>query len=244
MRKIYWVWTLGAMLSLRIEACVLRVHVNDFPPYSYQKDGQWQGSRVVLSTRLAEKIGCQLQLLDLTWARALAMLESGDLDLMFNLTMTPDRQQFAWFSLPHHKERLVFATTLSEWQHIEQLDALALFPGVIAITQGSYMGQQFMRLLTTPQFQRHIAAVSQRKAKNELVLRNRAQGLIEDIDFLKFAINNYPGYDKILITPLILSEQDVRAGLSKKSPLYPRKTDIELAISQLEQAGWWFSEQP
>lgn len=227
-----------------LQACTLRVHVNDFSPYSYFRDGQWQGSRVVLSTRLADKLGCQLQLLELTWARALAMLETGELDLMFNLTVTSARERFIWFTLPHHHERLVFATSLLDWKDVNSIEHIALFPGVIAITQGSYMGEAFMRLVGNDKYKRHIAAVSQRKAKNDLLLKDRAQAVVEDLDYLKYAINNYPGYDKIFITPLILSEQEVRAGLSKKSPLFERKIEIELAIEQLDQRGLWFSEQP
>jgi polar amino acid transport system substrate-binding protein len=244
MQKYFWLFIFSGLFSSYLHACVLRVQVNDFPPYSYLKDDKWQGSRVVLSTRLAEKLGCQLQLLDLTWARALAMLETGDLDLMFNLTVTADRQKFIMFTAPHHHERLVFATSLADWKEVSTIDELRLFPGVIAITQGSYMGAPFMSLLENSRFKSHIAAVSQRKAKNELVLKNRAQGVVEDQDFLKFAMNNYPGYDNVFITPLVFAEQDVCAGFSKKSPMYSRKSDIELAISQLDQLGLWFSEQP
>lgn len=231
-------------VHLSAQSCVLRVHVNDFPPYSYKAEEQWQGSRVVLSKRLANKLQCDVEFLELTWARALAMMQSGELDLMFNLTVTEERQQFIWFTLPHHHERLVFATTLTEWQHTNTISSLKQFPGIIAVTQGSFMGQEFMAMLQKPSFIRRVVAVSQRKAKNELVLKDRAQGLVEDYDFLKFAIANYPAYDNLQITPLVLSEQDVSAGLSMKSPLYSRKEDIELAICQLEQQGLWFSSQP
>lgn len=225
-------------------SCVLRVHVNDFPPYSYKVDDQWQGSRVVLSKRLANKLQCDVEFLELTWARALAMMQSGELDLMFNLTITEERQKFIWFTLPHHHERLVFATTLTEWQHTNSIKSLTQFPGIIAVTQGSFMGHEFMAMLQKPSFIRRVVAVSQRKAKNELVLKDRAQGLIEDYDFLKFAIANYPAYEHLQITPLVLTEQDVSAGLATNSPMYARKDDIELAICELEQQGLWFSAQP
>lgn len=239
-----WCFALFLASAMASNACELRVHVNEFPPYSYQVDQQWQGSRVVLSKRLAEKLGCDVKFLEMTWARALAMLQTGDVDLMFNLTPTAEREQFVWFTPPHHHERLVFATTDPEWANITNLTQLTQFPGVIAITQGSYMGHQFMQLLAQPTFQRHIAAVSQRKAKNNLVLKGRAQAVVEDLDYLQYAIANYPDYDKIKITPLVLSEQDVSAGLSRKSPLFTRKIDIELAINQLDQQGLWFSASP
>ncbi len=227
-------------------ACVLRVQVSDFPPYSYQKDGEWQGSRVVLSQRLAGKINCTVRFYDVPWARALILLQQGDLDLMFNLTPTPERQSFLWFSRPHHLERLAFATTItdSHLRQIKHLNELTAFPGTIALTQGSFMGAEMAKLMGQPNFQQKILEVAERRVKNELVLKDRAQGLVEDLDYLKFAIANFPEYQALHITPLRLADTRVSAGFSRHSPLVARQTEITQAIAELDAAGLWFSEQP
>lgn len=227
-------------------ACVLKVQVNDFPPYSYQKDGEWLGSRVVLSQRLSRELNCTVRFLDIPWARALILLQQGEIDLMFNLTPTPERQRYAWFSQPHHTERLGFATTLTEpqWQLLKKADELRQFPGIIALTQGSYMGPVMTALLSEPAFRQKITEVAERRVKNELVLRGRAQGLVEDLDYLRFAVANFPEYQTLIITPLVLSESKVSAGFSRLSPLFSRINDIEAAISHLQQQGLWYSQQP
>lgn len=228
------------------QACLLRVQVSDFPPYSYQKDGEWLGSRVVLSQRLAQKLNCAVRFYDVPWARALILMQQGDLDLMFNLTPTPARNSFLWFSRPHHLEQLAFATTLTEpkWLQLQDLMQLTEFPGIIALTQGSYMGEPLMQMLQRPEFRHKTLEVAERRVKNELVLKDRAQGLIEDLDYLKFAIANFPEYQQLTITPLRLARTKVSAGFSKNSVLFAQKKQLEQAITELDAAGLWFSELP
>lgn len=246
MRWILFCCCIASILSISAQACVLRVQVSDFPPYSYQKDGEWRGSRVVLSQRLAQKLNCGVRFYDVPWARALILLQQGDLDLMFNLTPTPARDAFLWFSRPHHLERLAFATTLTDpqWQQLQDLSKLAEFPGIIALTQGSYMGQPMMELLQQSKFRQKTLEVAERRVKNELVLKDRAQGLVEDLDYLKFAIANFPEYQQLTITPLRLAQTKVSAGFSKNSVLFKQKQQLVQAIAELDAEGLWFSELP
>lgn len=239
-------WLLLSLLCTPLWACELKVQVSDFPPYSYQKDGEWQGSRVVLSQRLAQKLNCTVRFLDVPWARALLLMQQGDIDLMFNLTPTPDRQHYVWFSRPHHLERLAFATTLTDpqWQQISTLKALNNFPGTIALTQGSFMGAEMQKMLQQPAFRQRTIEVAERRVKNELVLKDRAQGLVEDLDYLQFARANFPEYQQLTITPLRLTQTEVAAGFSKNSVLAFQQKQIEQAIAELDQAGLWYSESP
>lgn len=239
-------WLILLLLCSPLWACEIKVQVSDFPPYSYQKDGEWLGSRVVLSQRIAQKLNCTVRFYDVPWARALLLMQQGELDLMFNLTPTPDRNEFLWFSRPHHLEQLAFATTLQDptWQQVKQLRALKHFPGTIALTQGSYMGEEMNLLLQDQHFHNKVIEIAERRIKNEMVLKDRAQGLVEDIDYLQFAIDNFPEYQHLHITPLRLTITPVSAGFSKRSALFSEKANIERAIAELDRSGLWFSESP
>lgn len=239
-------WVIFLMFSAPLWACEIKVQVSDFPPYSYQKDGEWQGSRVVLSQRLAQKLNCTARFYDVPWARALILMQQGELDLMFNLTVTPERKTYIWFSRPHHLEYLAFATTLQEpqWQQVTHLKQLVDFPGTIALTQGSFMGTVMNELLQQPSFRRKTIEVAERRIKNELVLKDRAQGVVEDLDYLKFARANFPEYQHLIITPLRLTRTKVSAGFSKMSALAAQQKEIEQAIAELDEEGLWFSESP
>ncbi len=228
------------------QACTIRVQVNDFPPYSYWQDGRWQGSRVVLAERLAAKLHCNTEYLDIAWGRALLLMQQGKLDLMFNLSKTPEREQAMLFLAPHHTETLVLAVTseMTEWHFISNLKELRLFPGTIALTQGGYMGPQFNAFAKDPIQAKKIVLMPHRKAKTELVLKGRAQALIEDKDYLQYAISNFPAYQKLVLTPLVLSQTPVYAALSRKSVVFSRAAEFELAIAELIKEGHWSADAP
>lgn len=229
------------MLSQTALGCVLKVQVNDFPPYSYLQNSVWHGSRVVLSQRLAEKLNCQIEYFDVPFGRALKLVEDGKLDFIFNLTKTAVREQTMLFLAPHHYEVLVVGMHKSypEWLQLSSVAELSRFPGKIALTTGSYLGVTLEKLRADPVFSDKFIEVSDRRAKNELVVKGRTQSVVEERDYLKYAIENFPDYQNIVITPLILSESPVYLALSRKSALAARHTEITQAIAELQKAGLW-----
>lgn len=227
--------------STAASACVIKVQVHDFPPYSYLQGADWHGSRVVLSQRLAAKLNCQVEFFDVPFGRALMLVEEGKLDLIFNLTKTAERNKSMFFLAPHQLEVLVVGVHKSypEWLQLSSLIELQKFPGRIALTTGSYLGQAFEKIRADPKNFDKFVDVADRRAKNELVLKGRAQGVIEERDYLRYAIENFPNYQNISITPLILSESPVYLALSRKSPLFMRHEEIVQAIIELQKAGLW-----
>ncbi len=231
--------------SMDALSCTLKVQVHDFPPYSYQVNQQWQGSRVVLSERLASKLGCQIRYLDVSWGRALLLMQSGELDLMFNLSKTSAREQFMAYLAPHHNEVLTLAVhrDQAQWQHMRSFAELRKFPGRIAITQGSYLGGEFEKFAALPVQKAKLIAVPHRRAKNELVVKGRADAVIEDQAYLTYALATFPEYQQLLMTELIIAETQVYLALSKKSKWADRQAEMEQAIAELDQAGLWQSIQ-
>ena len=219
----------------------MKVQVHDFPPYSYIENGVWQGSRVVLSQRLAEKLNCNLEYLNVPFGRALMLMNEGKLDFIFNLTKTSDRQKTMLFIAAHHLEVLVLGVPSAnpQWLQLNSVAEIQHFPGHIALTTGSYLGPVLEKMRVDPIFATKFIEVADRRAKNELVLKGRAQAVIEDRDYLKYAIENFSHYQHLVINPLILSESAVYMALSRKSPLYQRHDDIVQAVLELQKNQLW-----
>jgi polar amino acid transport system substrate-binding protein len=237
----FWLFLFCALYFTTASACVIKVQVNEFPPYSHLEGKVWQGSRVVLSERLAKKLGCQIQYLDVPFARALLLMEQGDLDFMFNLTKTASRNQSMFFLSAHQREVLVLGVLKSypDWLQLNSVAELINFPGRIAVTNGSYLGPTFEKLRNDPKYEDKFIHVTDRRAKNELVVKGRAQGVVEERDYLRYAIDNFPDYQNIVITPLVLSDSAVYMAISRKSVLFSRQTEISQAIIELQKAGAW-----
>ena len=91
-------------------ACALRVGWDEWPPYFTYKDGHFQGLEYDLLKSTADAAGCSIDLAQVPWARALEMLKSGSLNLLYGAGYSAERAAFAKYSVPYRDERFVLVT--------------------------------------------------------------------------------------------------------------------------------------
>lgn len=82
-------------------ACEKTLRWDDDPPFSMQTaDGAVVGIDVEINRAALARLGCQIKLRKLPWARALKELELGRLDILPGAFRRPDREVYAHFSGP------------------------------------------------------------------------------------------------------------------------------------------------
>jgi polar amino acid transport system substrate-binding protein len=82
---------------------VLRVHNEmDWPPFNFNENGQPVGYSIDYMNIIARKIGVQVEYISgPTWQEFMDMIRSGDLDVMLNITATPERSAYMLFTEPY-----------------------------------------------------------------------------------------------------------------------------------------------
>ena len=96
-------------LAAHAAACEKTVRWNDDPPFSQREaNGEISGITVDQVRDTLRRLGCTARLLEMPWARALAELEAGRLDILPDALQTAERARFAHFSMPG----LVFVNAL------------------------------------------------------------------------------------------------------------------------------------
>jgi polar amino acid transport system substrate-binding protein len=71
----------------------LRVGATQAPPW-YLKDPQsseWSGLGIAVGRAMAETLGVDLEVVEVTWGNAIAALQADKIDIMFVLDATPER---------------------------------------------------------------------------------------------------------------------------------------------------------
>ena len=79
---IVLIWACALSLQSRAD-CKLRVGWDDWPPYIVGSNGQFGGLEYDLLLSTANDAGCQLEMIQVPWVRALKMLNDGWLDLLY-----------------------------------------------------------------------------------------------------------------------------------------------------------------
>lgn len=92
---------LATLCATAAQACTKRLRWNDDPPYSMRlPNGQISGLTVELAQAALARLGCQAELLEMPFARAMAELKAGRLDMIDGVFVLPERQASAHFSAP------------------------------------------------------------------------------------------------------------------------------------------------
>ena len=99
-----------AVPGLAKAECALRVGWDEWPPYFTYKDKNFHGLEYDLLKSTAKAAGCSIDLRQVPWARALEMLKSGALDLLYGAGYSAERAAFAKYSISYRDEQFVLVT--------------------------------------------------------------------------------------------------------------------------------------
>jgi len=165
-------------------ACTLRVRQHSDPlVLTLMPNGERSGPQVETLREAARRIGCQIQLLPMPWARALVELQAGRLDVLPDAHRVPEREAYALFSS---------STWPSSNRVFMRVDALqrADAPTSLAqlLTQGRRLGVQVGvryggeadRLLNDPRFASQLVRAPNRKGLWQMLALGRVDGIIAD----------------------------------------------------------------
>jgi len=96
---------------------VVRVHNEmNWPPFNFNVNGQAKGFSIDLMNTLAKRIGLKVQYVSgYSWGEFLSMLQNDTLDIMINVSITPERQKNMVFTQPFlHAKNAIYTNVKKE----------------------------------------------------------------------------------------------------------------------------------
>ena len=123
---------------------VIRVHnEKDWPPFNFVDNGKPSGYSIDYMNRVAEVAGFEVNYITgPSWGEFLQLMEQGDLDVILNVTPTPDREELMGFTDPYLDTAIaVFTGEGTEFIHsVEDLHGRRL-----AVVQGLFAEEELAR---------------------------------------------------------------------------------------------------
>lgn len=220
----------------------IRVRVTQFAPNYFLQNGQWTGLDVQLAEAVVKEAGFLPEFIDLPWSRALAYMQSGELDMMMNLTRTPDREAYMAFIGPERISKRVLVVKRENLDlPIASLDDLANTAQRLNSTFGIQKDAKYSdafdaRLAGDPDFARHFEAVAQGALLPKKTAAGRNIGFFEDENYVVWQLRNNPEFQGLAIHPFVLATDPVYFGISRHVRAAVLKR-LEAAFQQLERNG-------
>jgi len=221
----------------------LKIRVSQFPPQYYQDPaGRWTGLDAELARALVEAAGFTPEFVERPWSRALAEMETGELQIMMNLSQTPERAVFMeWIGPERTGQMVLVVKQINAQLPIVTVDDLVTIAtqqqSMFGIQQNAFYSEDFNARLEDPQFAKWFDAIADVKLNPKKTTAGHILGFFEDKDSVKYQILHNPDYQGLVIHSFVLSTQDVYFGLSKPGVPPTALKRLQEAYARLEKDG-------
>lgn len=206
------------------------------------RDGRNQpaGYDVDVAHLLAEKLGVQLQIVEVAGANRISMLQSGQIDLIIaNITATLERAKAIDFTMPYLRAGIkLLVQRDSGIGGIEDLNGRKVVVG-----RGGTGEQLVKRLAPAAQ----LVYVDSYAPEGILLMRQRrVEAALEDNSLIDYTAKQYP--DRLVALPQLYTSDAICFGVRKGNPDFLRWLDM--FISEYVRSGlyreyylkWWGAE--
>lgn len=221
-------------------ACTKRLRWNDDPPYSMRlPNGQVGGLQVELARAVLQRMGCQVRLEELPFARALVELKAGRLDMLDGAFPLPERRAYAHFSEVRSISRnLVFIRAADRPRFQDQsLADLHRQGWQFGAQVGVVYGPAYAELQKDASFRAKLQLVPRRTSLWQMLARGRVDLVIADELSASHELAAAKLQDKIVATPLVVSDDPTSMAFSKATTDLAFVQAYDAALRALQADG-------
>lgn len=224
-----------ALLDWPCQRAVVSRSSDQMPPFSF-RDPQHKltGYRIEFIQQLFARLGCDLEILtDLPWKRSLMLLKEGEVDVLMNASMSAQRAEFAWFSMPYEQEQLALFVKAGTQLPIKELPDIVRLGYQVGLIRGNHYGDTIHSLFQQPDTKSKIVEAIDRQSLGQLLLRGRIQLYLDYYPNGVLALQNTAQQQLIVQHPLPPQQiGQVYFMLSRHSvsPAFVRQLNKELSL--------------
>ncbi|MET3138744.1 polar amino acid transport system substrate-binding protein [Undibacterium sp. GrIS 1.2] len=209
-----------SLQSSNAESCEKTVRWDNDKPYSsLNADGVLVGYYVDTVKTVLQRMGCTAKFVELPWARALAELEAGRLDILPGALKTEQRDRFALFSrVINRSPNVLFVAKSSLKKYpLKSLEDIMATDFKLGTQIDVSYGKQFATLSKNPAFLTHLNPIYSRTNGWKMLQLGRINGLIADeatglVELQQLNLSN-----DIIKSAIVVSDDLAMIAFSKKT---------------------------
>lgn len=182
-------------------------------------DGPVEGLDVAFLRRILTDAGCAFEFLDAPWKRSLKLLARGAIDIMPFASITPEREEFARFSVPYRYETVGFVMRRSDAGRypLDSLEDLMRHDLQIGWQRGAYWGPKFQAFAEAPENRDVVYRLTDNGQGLRMLLSDRIDMLIEQPDSILASAAAQGVRDKLVVHPFLVRRSPVHLMYSRQS---------------------------
>ena len=220
--------------------CQLKLGFEAWEPYQYTSlDNKPAGLDIELVQAIAGQMGCEIVAQQGTWMDLIGALKSGGVDLLLGASVTPARQEYAYFSDSYRQEQFVLFVRTEDVAGYPQ-NTLADFVGngkKVGIISEYYYGPEFAELFKQDTLKPQFVEASLGELNLARLLDQDIDGMLED-SFVGHAMLRRKGLDKqIGAHSISMGNTDVFVMFSKATVKPEQVSAFNQALAAIKADG-------
>lgn len=200
--------------------CTKTVRWNQDPPYFTRGGtGDVAGIDADIVREALRRMACKPVFSEMPWARALLELEMGRLDILPGAFKTPEREEFAFFSVDVNRSPnvLFMSARASVKYRFERLVDVASTPFRLGAQIKVSYGDEFDALMAQPAFAARVVPLTHRASAWKMMQADRLDGVIADQVTGIMEIQQLGMAADVVKTRIIVSGDAAKIAFSRKS---------------------------
>lgn len=210
---------IGFTFSSSVYACQLKIRTYPFAPLAVQnKDRSWSGVDIGYAKAFAKALGCKPKFVVAPWARSLALLKNGDIDMMVNVTKSAKRENDYYFIGPQRHETIRLVSVEGAFEKVDSWQDFATLDVVLMRQKGSLFDPGFEKSLKQNfRLKANLVELSSNEIRMSLLKKNRIDGTFVDEFILRYRLKTDKTLPPLTVHPLVMSRIPVYFAFSKKN---------------------------
>lgn len=153
---------------------------DDYPPYQIRDSGEQRGIDMdIIATALAHA-GYSVSFKKLPWSRQLLMNKTGELDIVMNASQSPERAEYASWTIGYRPERSALMTRTDNHADYKSLAALIGKPVRIGAIRDSVYPGEYNDYLRQPEFKKLLDFTPSNLANLKKLFAGHLDYIIDD----------------------------------------------------------------
>lgn len=199
--------------------CHLLVGWGEWPPYQKLVEGSPTGIQIDLIKNIADLADCTVSFKLQTFSENLKSTKSGSVDLIFDTTITSEREEYSFFSIAYRNEIMalyVRPTFLAACRENE-ISTLIADGFRLGVTEDNFYGDTISQIQANPEMNKKLVYRGKNLNHLELFKQNKIDGLIEDPLVMAYSIRHDSEIGKLNACMLSDSASPLSLMFSKKN---------------------------
>lgn len=185
------------------------------------------------------RMDCSVQWQELPWARGLAELEGGQLDILPGARRTTERERFAYFSRPVNRSPnvLFMSAAASQRYKFSKLADLVGTEFRLGIQIGVAYGAEYDELIKNPEFVARTLPLTVRRNAWGMLQMGRLDGLISDEVTAWVELESLGLTKAVVRTRIVTSDEPGHYAVSKLSNSAEWVASLDRALNAMVADG-------